>query len=59
VRIAAHPVDGLQRVLQSARDDDAVLVTGSLFLVGAVYPYFLRTPERSGLFGPAAAPLQP
>jgi dihydrofolate synthase / folylpolyglutamate synthase len=59
VRIAAHPLDGLQSVLRSARADDAILVTGSLFLVGAVYPYFLRTPGLSSLFGAAAATQHP
>jgi dihydrofolate synthase / folylpolyglutamate synthase len=59
VRIAAHPIDGLQSVLRSAHADDAILVTGSLFLVGAVYPYFSRTPGLSSLFGAAAATQHP
>jgi dihydrofolate synthase / folylpolyglutamate synthase len=59
VRIAAQPVDGLHSVLQAAHADDAILVTGSLFLVGAVYPYFLRTSGLATLFGTATATVHP
>jgi dihydrofolate synthase/folylpolyglutamate synthase len=46
VQIAPQPVPALEMLLRSAGDDEAVLVAGSLFLVGAVYPYFLGPRKR-------------
>ncbi len=43
VRVVPQPVLALETVLRCAAEDEAVLVAGSLFLVGAVYP---------SLFGP-------
>jgi dihydrofolate synthase/folylpolyglutamate synthase len=59
VCVHAQPVAALEALLHAAHDDDAVLVTGSLFLVGAIYPYFLARSGRASLFGTQAAALQP
>jgi dihydrofolate synthase/folylpolyglutamate synthase len=59
VRVAAQPLDGLETLLVTAGEDDVVLVTGSLFLVGAVYPYFLRQRGAQDLFSGSVATLQP
>jgi len=59
VHVAAQPLDGLETLLAAASEDDAVLVTGSLFLVGAVYPYFLRPRGAQDLFGASVDTLQP
>jgi dihydrofolate synthase/folylpolyglutamate synthase len=58
VRLAAQPLDGLEALLAAASEDDAVLVTGSLFLVGAVYPYFLRPRGAQDPFGASVDTLQ-
>jgi dihydrofolate synthase/folylpolyglutamate synthase len=59
VRVAAQPFDGLERLLAAAGESDAVLVTGSLFLVGAVYPYFLRLHGAQDVFAAGVETLQP
>jgi dihydrofolate synthase / folylpolyglutamate synthase len=60
VTVAADPTRGLEILLQSAAQrSDAVVVTGSLFLVGAVYPYFLQRSGRRGLFSAPPVPVQP
>jgi len=59
VRVAAQPLDGLETLLAAASEDDVVLVTGSLFLVGAVYPYFLRPRGAQDLFSASVDTLQP
>jgi len=59
VQVAAHPLDGLEALLAAAGEDDMVLVTGSLFLVGAVYPYFLRWRGAQDPFNASVAVLQP
>lgn len=52
VSAVRDPIDGLEAVLRSAGSDDAVIVTGSLFLVGAVYHYFLGRSGEARLFSP-------
>lgn len=49
-RIAADPLTGLEVLLDSVGGDESIIVTGSLFLVGAVYPYFLRRRGHQALF---------
>jgi len=39
--VVRDPIEAIAAVLRRAGDDDAVVVTGSLFLVGAVYPFFV------------------
>jgi dihydrofolate synthase/folylpolyglutamate synthase len=43
VRIVADATDACQQLLASAQLDEAILVAGSLFLVGEVYPLFSPT----------------
>jgi dihydrofolate synthase/folylpolyglutamate synthase len=59
VRVTAQPLDGLETLLAAASEDDVVLVTGSLFLVGAVYPYFLPSRGAQDLFSGSVDTLQP
>lgn len=49
VSVALDPVRALDALLAATRDG-AILVTGSLFLIGAVYPYFLRRSGRQSVF---------
>lgn len=53
-RIVSDPLVALASLLESTAPQDAILVTGSLFLIGAVYPHFLPLPASS-LFGPQSA----
>jgi dihydrofolate synthase / folylpolyglutamate synthase len=57
VRVVADPLEGLEVLLQSVGPDAAVLVAGSLFLIGAVYPYFLSRRGEHQLFSPTDAAL--
>ncbi|MFI5397888.1 MAG: bifunctional folylpolyglutamate synthase/dihydrofolate synthase [Candidatus Binatia bacterium] len=59
VRIAPEPLAGLEALLDHVGEDEGVLVTGSLFLVGAIYPYFLRLHGKRDLFSGNAATLHP
>jgi dihydrofolate synthase/folylpolyglutamate synthase len=58
IRIVPDPLAAVRNLLQSTDPRDAVLVTGSLFLIGAVYPHFLRPSAQSSLFAaqPATHP---
>jgi dihydrofolate synthase/folylpolyglutamate synthase len=50
-RVVRDPVTALQAAIASAAaDDDVVLLTGSVYLVGEVYPWILRRTGRRGLF---------
>jgi dihydrofolate synthase / folylpolyglutamate synthase len=55
VRIIQEPVQAMERALAEAAPDDVVLVTGSVYLVGEIYPCFLARQGRRGLFAEAAA----
>ncbi len=59
VRIAPNPAAALEQLLASVSRDDAVLVTGSLFLIGAIYSYLLTRSGRTDLFASEAAAPQP
>lgn len=59
VSIASSPLQGLEDLIRSVSDDDGILVAGSLFLVGEIYPYFLGQHGRPGLFNTSATTLQP
>jgi len=52
VRISARPAEAVALAIDGAAPEDAVLVTGSLFLVGEVYPFFLRRRGHCHLFDP-------
>jgi hypothetical protein len=54
-RIVYEPLDAISEVMAEAASDDVVLVTGSVYLVGEIYPWFLRRAGRQGLF-PEAKP---
>lgn len=49
-RVIREPLEAVQRVVGEAAPDDVILVTGSVYLVGEVYPYFLARQGRRGLF---------
>lgn len=54
-----EPQRGLETLLRTVPAADAILVTGSLFLVGAVYPLFLSRRGQRSLFSGAPATLHP
>lgn len=49
-RVIREPLAAIERVVAEARDEDLVLVTGSVYLVGEIYPYFLAAQGRTRLF---------
>ncbi len=49
-RIVDRPIDAIDAVMSESAPDDVVLVTGSVYLVGEVYPWFLERTGRQGLF---------
>jgi dihydrofolate synthase/folylpolyglutamate synthase len=53
VSIVPQPVDAIEMLLGSVDAKDAIVVTGSLFLIGALYPYFLSRRGAPPLFGAA------
>lgn len=50
VAVIDEPLAALEAALQNVAADETLLVCGSLFLVGAVYPYFLERTGRHGVF---------
>jgi hypothetical protein len=58
VRVIPDPEAAAVAVLEASAPDDAVLVTGSLFLVGDVYPFFRRA-GGSGAGFHAGTPMLP
>lgn len=54
-RIVRDPVAAIADGVARAAGDDVVLVTGSVYLVGEVYPWFLARQGRRGLFPEAVA----
>jgi dihydrofolate synthase/folylpolyglutamate synthase len=59
VAVVPEPVQALGTLMQSVDSDAAILVTGSLFLVGAIYPYFLGRRGQCALFKTQPATLHP
>ena len=53
-RVIREPPAAIERVMAEVGEDDFVLVTGSVYLVGEIYPYFLAADGRSRLFPEAA-----
>jgi dihydrofolate synthase / folylpolyglutamate synthase len=49
-RIVHEPLAAISEVMAQSASDDVVLVTGSVYLVGEVYPWFLRQTGRDRLF---------
>lgn len=54
-RIVRDPLRAMEQVMEEAAPDNAVLVTGSVYLIGEIYPWFLARVGRSGLFPEAQA----
>jgi dihydrofolate synthase/folylpolyglutamate synthase len=54
-RIIREPARAFEQVITESTDDDVILVTGSIYLVGEVYSHFLARHGRPGLFPEAAA----
>lgn len=53
-RVIREPLHALERVMSESGAADVVVVTGSVYLVGEVYPYFLERQGKRGLFPEAA-----
>jgi folylpolyglutamate synthase/dihydropteroate synthase len=54
-----HALAALKALLSSVTDRESILVTGSLFLVGAIYPYFLQQYGKQDVFSRESAALLP
>jgi len=54
-RVIREPWRAVEQVMAEAGADDVVLVTGSVYLIGEVYPYFLARQGRQGLFSETTA----
>lgn len=54
-RVVTEPLAAVAEVMAAAAPDDVVLVTGSVYLVGEVYPWFMARAGRRELF-PASMP---
>jgi dihydrofolate synthase/folylpolyglutamate synthase len=54
-RVERDPMRAIERVVSEMSPDDVALVTGSVYLIGEVYPYFLTREGRVGLFPEAGA----
>lgn len=54
-RVIREPLTAIAEVMAETAQNDVVLVTGSVYLVGEVYPWFLSRQGRRGLFPEAAA----
>ncbi|HEY6395207.1 MAG TPA: Mur ligase family protein, partial [Candidatus Binataceae bacterium] len=54
-RIEREPLRAVERVISESSPQDVVLITGSVYLIGEVYPFFLAREGRSGLFPQADA----
>ncbi len=49
-RIIREPLAAIEQVMAETNENDFVLVTGSVYLVGEIYPYFLAAQGRARLF---------
>ena len=57
VRVVDDSLEALESLRYELPEDSALLVTGSLFLVGAVYPWVMRRRAQRSLFGTQAVQL--
>jgi dihydrofolate synthase / folylpolyglutamate synthase len=53
--VERNPIRAIERVISEMAPDDVALVTGSVYLIGEVYPHFLTREGRIGLFPEAGA----
>jgi dihydrofolate synthase/folylpolyglutamate synthase len=54
-RVERDPIRAIERVTSDLTPDEVALVTGSVYLIGEVYPFFLNREGRIGLFPEAGA----
>ena len=48
--VVRDPIDALEHAMAGASSNEVVLATGSVYLVGEIYPWFLARMGRRGLF---------
>jgi dihydrofolate synthase / folylpolyglutamate synthase len=53
-RVVREPRRAVEQVMSESGPDDVIVVTGSVYLVGEIYPYFLKRQGRRRLFPEAA-----
>jgi dihydrofolate synthase/folylpolyglutamate synthase len=53
-RIERDPMAAIDRAVNECAESEVVLVTGSVYLIGEIYPYFLARTGRRGLFPEAS-----
>jgi len=49
-RVIAEPLEAIGQVMAEAGEEDFVLATGSVYLIGEIYPHFLAAEGRTRLF---------
>jgi folylpolyglutamate synthase/dihydropteroate synthase len=54
-RVVRDPLAAIAQSVAMAQSSEVVLVTGSVYLVGEIYPWFLARQGRRGLFSETAA----
>jgi dihydrofolate synthase/folylpolyglutamate synthase len=54
-RIEHEPARAIEMVMEEAAPEDVILVTGSVYLIGEIYQWFLARQGRQGLFPEASA----
>jgi dihydrofolate synthase/folylpolyglutamate synthase len=54
-RIERDPLAAIEQVVKETPPSEVVLATGSVYLIGEIYPYFLARTGRRGLFPEAPA----
>jgi dihydrofolate synthase / folylpolyglutamate synthase len=54
-RVIREPLEAVASVVSELEPDEVALVTGSVYLIGEVFPYFLAREGRGGLFPEAGA----
>ncbi|HLK86329.1 MAG TPA: folylpolyglutamate synthase/dihydrofolate synthase family protein [Candidatus Binataceae bacterium] len=54
-RVIREPERAVEQVIAESAADEVIVITGSVYLVGEIYPYFLKRQGRRGLFPEAAA----
>jgi dihydrofolate synthase/folylpolyglutamate synthase len=54
-RIEREPMRAIETIFRESGAQDVVLVTGSVYLIGEIYPYFLAREGKRGLFPEAQA----
>ncbi len=53
-KVVRDPLQAIENVMGEARTDEVILVAGSVYLIGDVYPWFLERQGRRALFPEAA-----